>query len=365
MLHLLDLPDYHPDGFKVEAGRMRLYGKSSPPPPDTSILAASSVETANIGAALGREQMGAAREQFNANQAQMKPIIDAQVATMNQNVAQGQDYYDYMVANQRPVEERLNAEAMAAGTAAKQEEAAGTAIADARAGTTHQMDQAMRTGARYGMSPAQIASRMGTDMAVGNTQATVAAANGARKQEEALGWAKKLDVAGLYRGLPGASTAAYNSATNAGNSAAGIMQNNTNSMLNGMNQGAGTVMQGRGMMLGGQGQVLDTQTSLYNNAANAEAEMIGAVIGAGTRIATSPSDRRLKTDIELVGVDAESGLNLYEFAYIKDTSRRFVGVMADEVKEKYPEAVMVDSDGYMAVDYGSLGIEFKELHHVA
>ena len=334
----------------------------SPPPPDTSILAASSVETAEIGAALGREQLTAAQQQFNANQAQMKPIIDAQVATMNQNVAQGQDYYDYMVANQRPVEQRLNAEAMAAGTAVKQEEAAGTAIADARAGTTHQIDQAMRTGARYGMSPAQIASRMGTDMAVGNTQATVAAANGARKQEEALGWAKKLDVAGLYRGLPGASTAAYNSATNAGNSAAGIMQNNTNSMLNGMNNGAGTVMQGRGLMQSGQGQVLNTQTSLYNNAQSAEAEMIGAVIGAGSRVAMA-SDRRLKTNIELVGVDTESGLNLYEFAYTKDPSRRYVGVMADEVAVSYPDAVVTDSSGYMAVDYGRLGIEFKELQH--
>lgn len=360
MRHLLDLPEYDLAAFKPEAGRMRLYGKSgSPPPPDTTVLAASSVETANIGAGLGYAQMNAAQQQFYENKAQMQPIIDAQIATMNQGVAQGNDYFNYMVAKQRPVENKLNDEAMAAGTLAKQEQAAGTAIADARAGTTHQIDQAVRTGARYGMSPAQIASRMGTDMAVGNTQATVAAANGARKQEEALGWAKKLDVAGLYRGLPGASTAAYNSATNAGNSAAGIQQRNSDSLLQGMNMGAGTVMQGRSLMQSGQGQVLNTQTSVYNNAQDSEGEMFGALLGAGTKIAMS--DRRLKTDIELVGAHGETALNLYEFAYIQDPSRRFLGVMADEVLEKYPECIAKTANGYMAVNYGRLGIEFKEL----
>ncbi len=41
--------------------------------------------------------------------------------------------------------------------------------------------------------------------------------------------------------------------------------------------------------------------------------------------------------------------------------RRYMGVMADEVLERFPEAVIMSQDGYMQVDYEMLGIEFKEV----
>lgn len=66
------------------------------------------------------------------------------------------------------------------------------------------------------------------------------------------------------------------------------------------------------------------------------------------------------TDIRPVGVDERTGLTLYEFSY-KGSSRRFVGVMADEVEKLYPEAVFEMSDGYKAVNYAAPGIELKEV----
>ena len=74
------------------------------------------------------------------------------------------------------------------------------------------------------------------------------------------------------------------------------------------------------------------------------------------------SDRRLKQDIELVGRDERTGLNLYEFSYIDDPDmRRYVGVMADEVIAYDPRAVSFDEHGYARVDYARLGIPFKEV----
>jgi hypothetical protein len=73
------------------------------------------------------------------------------------------------------------------------------------------------------------------------------------------------------------------------------------------------------------------------------------------------SDRRLKEAIVEVGVDAGTGLVLYEFAYCSDPSRRFRGVMADEVEVVMPDAVTVLPSGFRAVDYGRLRLQMTEI----
>ncbi|HKU28633.1 MAG TPA: tail fiber domain-containing protein [Candidatus Sulfotelmatobacter sp.] len=67
------------------------------------------------------------------------------------------------------------------------------------------------------------------------------------------------------------------------------------------------------------------------------------------------SDVRLKTDIERVGTTVY-GLPLYHFRY-KTGAERFEGVMAQDVLEVMPDAVMVGEDGYYRVKYGQLGIQ--------
>jgi hypothetical protein len=67
------------------------------------------------------------------------------------------------------------------------------------------------------------------------------------------------------------------------------------------------------------------------------------------------SDVRLKTDIEQVGTTVY-GLPLYHFRY-KTGTERFEGVMAQDVLEVMPDAVIVGRDGYYRVKYGQLGIK--------
>jgi RNA polymerase sigma-32 factor len=64
-----------------------------------------------------------------------QPIIDTQAKILDSQVEQGNDYYQYAKAA-RPVEDALRAEALAAGSVADQEAAAGRAVADVRQGTT-------------------------------------------------------------------------------------------------------------------------------------------------------------------------------------------------------------------------------------
>lgn len=72
------------------------------------------------------------------------------------------------------------------------------------------------------------------------------------------------------------------------------------------------------------------------------------------------SDRRLKRNWFLVG-STETGINIYEFEYAKPegcASIRFIGVMAQEVQEICPGAV-VEIGGYLCVDYDELGIKME------
>lgn len=74
----------------------------------------------------------------------------------------------------------------------------------------------------------------------------------------------------------------------------------------------------------------------------------------------SPSDIRLKTDIRRVGT-ASNGLPLYQFRY-KGGATNYEGVMAQDVLQRYPEAVARLPNGYLGVHYGKLGMEMKEVH---
>lgn len=84
-------------------------------------------------------------------------------------------------------------------------------------------------------------------------------------------------------------------------------------------------------------------------------------VGEGGGMNMQASDRSLKTNIVKVG-SHPLGFGLYLFDYLDAgrpgcaSGRRF-GVMADEVQAVRPGAVSRRSDGYLAVNYGMIGIE--------
>ena len=71
----------------------------------------------------------------------------------------------------------------------------------------------------------------------------------------------------------------------------------------------------------------------------------------------SPSDQRLKENINFVGRD--NGFNIYEFNYIGN-SKVYRGVMAQEVMMTRPDAV-VDGGGFHTVNYNLLGLDFYKV----
>ena len=71
----------------------------------------------------------------------------------------------------------------------------------------------------------------------------------------------------------------------------------------------------------------------------------------------APSDMRAKTDIVPVGV-AANGLTLYQYRYI-GSEIVFEGVMAQDVLQHTPEAVITLPEGMMMVDYHMLGLRLS------
>lgn len=491
-------------------------GDDPPPPPDYTPVAAASAEAAKISAELGREQLAETRRQYDINRAVSDKVVNAQLGLMDQTKRQGDDYYEYMRANQRPVESELNRLSMqdvsgrdaaeraailgqqqamyGEGDADRRdimenyaamygegdsdraaimdrynqlgaqnsverglitggdtgvynarrgdiEDSVGRAVADARMGQAQSNNQAIRQGMRYGWSPAKIAAAVaaqsgtaasqvagaanttrtaGIDRARGQmaqsydmrnandmnyiqglganaamrwanrqniiqglgANAAMRSANrqgmiqgmtnnrGMRIQDDATGWARKMDVAGLYRNLPGASQGAYGLSINSGNAAVANTMAPGNALVGGMAQGADMTMRGQGQKLQGLSTVAGLQSNNYNSALQNDSSGMGSVLGmakmgmdiagAAKGLGWITSDRRLKENIKLVGKDERTGLNLYEFSYIGD-GKRLRGVMADEVEAAYPDAVVYDDLGFASVNYGALGLEMVEV----
>lgn len=298
-----------------------------------------------------------AREQLRFSQQQyqdMKPVVaqiaEQQMAAQDQQMTQAADYYQYQQDTFRPLEQGLVADAENFDTEAYRQSQAGEAsAAAARAFGTARGSNARFQAAR-GVNPNSGAAR-GAGLQTQLQEAAMRAQGmtGARNQAQQLGYARKLDAAGLGRGLSGASTAAYGGASNAGTQASSVAQSAGNNYQAGL-AGAGQTY----------GNMANTQASVFSAGLQAQGEMMGSIVGAGATM--YPSDMRLKENVSEIGKDAYTGLNLYHFSYINDPdSTMYEGVMAQEVLNFMPEAVALTEDGFYAVDYNMLGMEMKQV----
>jgi hypothetical protein len=340
-------------------------GGKSAPAPDYAPLAQSSRESAQIMGNLGREQLGFSRQQY----AELAPIIQgiakSQQQAQEEQMGQARDYYDYMRSTYRPVERGLAAEAQKFDTEAYREQLASKAAADVGKAFTQTQAAQQRAMGAMGINPnsGRFASMQG-QANLGLAAQRAAAMTGTRQQAQQMGYARKLDVAGLGRGLAGASTAAYGSATNAGSAAANSYMAPGNQFTQGFGSGAGIVGQGLQMQNQGLGQILNTQGQLYGQSMAGQQEMFGSLIGAGAKAGTAymmMSDIRVKENIEQVGVHYRTQLPIYEFSYIHIPDKRFRGVMAQDVEKVFPDAVETMHDGIKAVNYAMLGMEMEEV----
>ncbi|MEZ5836109.1 MAG: tail fiber domain-containing protein [Geminicoccaceae bacterium] len=100
------------------------------------------------------------------------------------------------------------------------------------------------------------------------------------------------------------------------------------------------------------GQQWGGQTSTKTIDGGGSGQMLGNILGMGAQAAALFSDRRLKRDITFLGT-APGGLDLYAYEYVWGGGRQ-VGVMAQDLVTRRPDAVLVHPSGYLMVDYSKL-----------
>jgi hypothetical protein len=108
---------------------------------------------------------------------------------------------------------------------------------------------------------------------------------------------------------------------------------------------------------------LGSQASKNRSAARTNA-LIGSVgsLGAAGIGAYASSDKNLKENIKQTGI-SPSGIPIYEFDY-KDKSNgkyRYSGVMAQDLIETHPSAVIQEKDGTLKVDYSQIDVNFRRI----
>jgi hypothetical protein len=112
-------------------------------------------------------------------------------------------------------------------------------------------------------------------------------------------------------------------------------------------------------MLGAETARGNYAQGIYNADQARSGAMMGGIGQLGMAAAMAPagtfamSDRRLKTNIKLIGKH-DNGMNIYAWDYIWGEHSR--GVMADEVEEIMPEAVVMHPTGFKMVNYSMLGL---------
>ena len=96
---------------------------------------------------------------------------------------------------------------------------------------------------------------------------------------------------------------------------------------------------------------------VYNAQTAADSQLTSSLIGAGGALGggalSKYSDRRLKKNIKRIGTHV-LGIGLYTWDYL--WNEPFSGVMADEVEQVMPEAIVMHPSGFKMVNYSMLGL---------
>lgn len=326
----------------------------------------------NVGKAAMRQAEVAERAQAFSEQyyqESVKPLVDDMIKASQQTQTQQQQLFDlqYPLAQQQaeqytkyglPAQQQYYEMVSKYSAPEEYERQASEAMGDVTNATQVAQANTNRMLASRGIDPTSgAATSAAYNNSIMSAAAGAAASNRARNAARQLGMQLTAGAAEFSAGRPATNIGAFASgAGNASNSAYGT----ANSAIGAANQGASVPMSGYNMSANVYGQQMSTYGQLAAAQAQADAtssagfgQMVGALGAAYMGMPPKPSDRRLKKGIVRIGTHA-TGVGIYEYEYVWGGGRQ-VGVMADEVENIVPAAVVTGRDGFKSVNYGMLG----------
>lgn len=332
-------------------------GSSAPAPPDYSGVARASENASKEYAAVMREQLAWAKEQYGDNKAftdQVKTVLADSLEFNNDTAQKDRARYEELY---QPLENKLVEDAESYATDERKELERGRSMG----GVAQQFDTAGEAAKRqlesFGVDPT--ATRYAAlDLGVRTQKAAAmaAAADQSDRAVDATGRALRSEAINVGKGYPGSIAQQFGTSQAGG--AAGV---------NAQNQTFGTgssAMTAPSAWGGLQNQAISNWnksiTDQYGaqmqqfQANNSGSSGIGSAIGGiagmvGSMAPLMMSDERVKENIEPVGKTYD-GQTTYVYNYKGDDTPQ-MGLLAQEVEKKHPRAVAETPAGIKMVDY--------------
>jgi len=226
------------------------------PDPNPGMLA--SAEAAKEIAAMQKDTATEMLDFYKTQYSEMKPIMTEIMQTdmdiQKANAARADEYAAYERETFRPLEKKLVKDAEEYSTEGKREALATQAAADVNTAFTNTRAQEGRSLSRMGVNPnSGRFAALNNQLTLGQAATAAGAMNKTRTDAEQLGFARRMDAAGLGRNLAGNASTAYGVSLNAGEGA------RTNAMAAGNQMGQG---------YGAAGQAYGGAASSYGTAGN-------------------------------------------------------------------------------------------------
>ena len=356
----LDVPDLPAGAFQKSAGKLRRLfgGKDDDPQPDPMLTMYQMQALERQSQAMDR-YMALEEELHPLRREQLQQSIDQSNWLWEQN-KQDREYSLERRDKLTGIQNRILADASSYNEEQQRQKMAAQSDADVALSFGSARDTNTRAMQRMGVNPNDGRSAaMGAQMAASEALARVQGRRIAGDTARAEGRQLVDRAANVMAGYPsmGQSTLGQ------GTSMMGAGVNAFQTGMSGLGQAYTTTANMAAQM--GQGA-----TSAYNAQANyaqsqqSQGDGFGQILGTAVSAMAMFSDRRLKTNIVRVGKDGRTGLNIYEYEFKNGNGQRWRGVMADEVREKYPQAVFRVGE-FDAVDYAALGLKVEAVMEAA
>lgn len=287
-------------------------------------------------------------------------IIGKQLAQADKQAQFADEQNDYYKETFQPVERKMVDEAMGYDSSANIDKRSGMAAANVNQQFSNAAGQQSRLMGRYGLS----SSGAFKNQARGQALATVGAQNGAAFDTMDKAISLRAGAANFGRNMPNTASSYYAGSTNSGNSASNASTaalGNQMESMTGMRGAYGDRINGINSYGNAMANVYNAQAQQWGSIASG----LGGMAGGGASYMNSTSnptfmgmaggmlsDRRAKKNIRRVG-QTDDGLPIYTYEY-KDGGPTQMGVIAQEVAEVKPEAVVPHESGMLAVDYSKI-----------
>lgn len=262
-------------------------GKAPDPNPGMLASAEAAREIAGIQKQSADEMLAFYKQQYEEMKPLLTEVMSTEMSTMKANQARADEYAQYERETFRPLEKSIVKDAENFATEGTREALATKAAADINTAASNARAQEGRALSRMGVNPnSGRFAALNNQLTLGQAAASAGAQTAARFEADNMGFARKMDAAGLGRNLATNASTAYGVSLAAGDAASKTAEAGGNFMGRGY-AGAQQGYAGAASSYGTAGNIYGSEFNSRMQGYNAQQAAAGSTMsGIGSMIGT-------------------------------------------------------------------------------